>query len=98
MKTFKLRRLEDVSGVSGTGIVAEGVEFHDGQVVMSWLGVHHTMVVAPNIQEIERIHGHGGKSVVEWDKVIYFTPPNTFRRRKARKYLERAARLLREEV
>ena len=28
-RTFKLLRLKDVSGVSGKGIVAEGVEFHD---------------------------------------------------------------------
>lgn len=67
MRTFKLVRREDVSGVSGTGVVAEGVEFHDGEVVMSWFGEHHTSERAPNIQEIEFLHGHDGRTVVVWD-------------------------------
>lgn len=66
MRTFNLVRKEDVSGVSGTGVVAEGVEFHDGQVVMSWFGRHHTIEVAPNISDIEAIHGHEGRTVIEW--------------------------------
>ena len=66
MRTFKLVRSEDVSGVSGTGIVAEGVEFHDGQVVMSWFGRHHTIEVSPSIAAIEEIHGHFGKTIVVW--------------------------------
>lgn len=68
MRTFKLRRLEDLSGVSGTGIVAEGVVFHDGQTAMSWFGRFHTITVAPDIETIERIHGHEGRTVIEWDK------------------------------
>ncbi len=67
MKTFKLVRKEDVSGVSGTGEVAEGVVFHDGQTVLSWFGQHHTLEVLPDVAEVETIHGHGGKSVVVYD-------------------------------
>lgn len=67
MRRFQLVRSEDVSGVSGTGVVAEGVEFHDGQVVMSWFSQHHTMTAAPNIATIERIHGHEGRTVVVWE-------------------------------
>ncbi len=36
-QTFHLERLVDVSGVSGTGIVAHGVIFDSGQVAMEWL-------------------------------------------------------------
>jgi len=68
MRTFKLIRNEDVSGVSGTGVVAEGVEFHDGQVTMSWFGRHHTIEVAPNITDVEEIHGHDGRTKVVWDE------------------------------
>ena len=32
MRLFVLLREEDVTGVSGTGIVAEGVEWQDGRV------------------------------------------------------------------
>ncbi|HKY76346.1 MAG TPA: hypothetical protein VJS45_09410 [Acidimicrobiia bacterium] len=37
MRTFTLRRAEDVSGVSGTGIVLEGTLFTTGIVVVHWL-------------------------------------------------------------
>jgi hypothetical protein len=66
MRRFTLVRNEDISGVSGTGVVAEGVEFHDKQVAVSWFGRYHTIVVAPNISTIEAIHGHGGLTRVEW--------------------------------
>lgn len=67
MKTFKLVRKHDISGVSGTGIVAEGVEFHDGQCVMSWFGQHHTLEVSPTIESIIAIHGHDGATEVVYD-------------------------------
>ena len=66
-KTFKLVRLHDVSGVSGEGIVAEGVVFHDGQVVLSWFGKFHSMEVHPTIEQLQRIHGHDGLTQVLWD-------------------------------
>lgn len=37
MRTFTVHRDEDVSGVSGTGIVVEGVVFSTGLVVIHWL-------------------------------------------------------------
>ena len=40
MRLFKLQRKVDCSGVSGTGVVAEGVEFDDGQVALRWLTAH----------------------------------------------------------
>ena len=68
MKTFKLVRTVDVSGVSGTGEVAEGVELHDGQCVLSWFGQYHTLEVSPNIESIIAIHGHNGATKVVFDK------------------------------
>ena len=38
MRTFRLIRDEDPTGISGTGSVAEGVEFDDGTVAMRWEG------------------------------------------------------------
>ena len=37
MRRFTMGREFDVSGVSGTGIVLEGVEFSAGPVVIHWL-------------------------------------------------------------
>ncbi len=62
MRVYQLVREEDVSGVSGTGVIAEVVELHDGQCVISWFGQHHTLEVTPHLQDIIDIHGHEGKT------------------------------------
>ena len=65
MRTFHLQRDEDVTGISGTGIVAEGVEFSNGTVVIAWIvGEHQSTVVWPSIEAVEAIHGHGGATRV----------------------------------
>ena len=64
MKFFYLVRSEDVSGISGTGAVAEGVIFHDGQVAMKWRTEVNSVAIYKNIQEVEHIHGHGGKTKI----------------------------------
>ena len=66
MRRFKLVRNEDVSGVSGTGVVAEGIEWTNGNVSVCWLGTFFTIETAANIHTIERIHGHGGRTRIEW--------------------------------
>lgn len=62
MRRFVLKRDIDETGVSGVGEVAEGVEFSNGQCVLSWLTEATSVGVYPNIKELERIHGHGGKA------------------------------------
>lgn len=68
IRRFHLERKEDVHGVSGTGRVAEGVEFTNGVVAMSW---RHTdfpsTTIFPNIHCVEGIHGHEGRTVVVWE-------------------------------
>ena len=64
MKLFQLHRHEDESGVSGTGIVAEGVQFSDGKCALSWLTDKSSKGFYDCIQHIEDIHGHGGKTKI----------------------------------
>lgn len=67
MKRFELFREEDVSGVSGTGVVAEGVEFSDGRVALRWLaGEHRSTVIWDSIHSVEIIHGHDGRTIIRW--------------------------------
>lgn len=72
---FVLRREKDPTGVSGVGVVAEGVEFSDGVVALRWLvpedqpghGFPTSVVFHDNgMESVERIHGHGGSTKVEW--------------------------------
>lgn len=66
MRRFKLLRHHDVSGVSGTGIVAEGIQFTDGTVVIRWYGVHPSTVVWPSIDDAMAVHGHQGSTEIQW--------------------------------
>lgn len=60
MRTFVLQRDTDVTGVSGTGIVADGVQFDDGRVVLYWRGDLRSVVVWDHLASVEVIHGHDG--------------------------------------
>lgn len=62
MRQFHLIRDEDVSGVSGIGIVAEGVEFESGKVVISWLVPPYSLSIHSNMEAAQNVHGHGGKT------------------------------------
>lgn len=68
MKTFQLVRDVDYSGVSGTGIVAEGVEFDDGKVVIQWVVPNKpsSLVIWEDIADALEIHGHDGATRVEY--------------------------------
>lgn len=68
MRRFELHRDVDETGVSGTGVVAQGVEFDDGTVAMKWLGDWPTSVVfhERGAEALEHVHGHGGKTRVVW--------------------------------
>ncbi|MGV4984551.1 hypothetical protein ACVB8X_14110 [Streptomyces sp. NRAIS4] len=71
-QTFIVQRDQDVSGVSGEGVIAEGVQFSDGWVVTHWLDqppmnepktdVWHNKGAEP----FQRIHGHGGSTRIVW--------------------------------
>ncbi|WP_432947224.1 hypothetical protein ACQPXM_10360 [Kribbella sp. CA-253562] len=66
-RRFVLRRTVDVTGVSGTGDVAEGVEWSDGTVALRWRGKWATTVVWDyGLDILLAVHGHNGSTVVRW--------------------------------
>lgn len=65
-RRFELHRVEDKSGVSGTGVVAEGVEFFDGTVALRWKTEHSSFGNYDSMAKLEAIHGHGGTTRVVW--------------------------------
>lgn len=66
MRRFELVRTEDVSGVSGTGAVAEGVVFSDGTVVLRWRGEFASTIVHRDLEALLAVHGHQGRTQVHW--------------------------------
>lgn len=66
MELFVLDRINDVSGVSGTGIIADGVIFLSGKVVLYWRGVKSSIVIHDCIANVEKIHCHGGNTIIKY--------------------------------
>lgn len=66
MRRFIIRRNVDVTGVSGVGVVAEGVEFGDGTVAIRWLGDRPSSVIWANIVDAMTVHGHDGRTKLMW--------------------------------
>ncbi|MCX5070923.1 hypothetical protein OOJ91_34305 [Micromonospora lupini] len=63
-RLFALDRHTDVTGVSGAGVVAYGVETTDGTVIMRWLGDRPSTVIWESIQHALAVHGHDGATTV----------------------------------
>ncbi|MFI6679218.1 hypothetical protein [Kribbella sp. NPDC050470] len=73
-QTFELVRYTDISGVSGTGVVAEGCVFTDGSVALRWHGANPSTAVWPDLDSILAVHGHCGATVVRWLDVSEMEP------------------------
>lgn len=66
MRRFVLSRKEDVSGTSGEGIVAEGVMFSNGRASLHWLTQLTSIAIYDNMETLDKIHGHDGRTEVVW--------------------------------
>lgn len=64
MKTFYLQRNVDVSGVSGTGIIAYGVILPSGKVVMEWVTTYGSIAIYETIHEVQVLHAHKGSTLI----------------------------------
>src|SRR5690606_1601983 len=50
-RTFQLQRDQDISGVSGTGNVADGAQFPDGTVALRWRGERASTVIWDSLDD-----------------------------------------------
>jgi hypothetical protein len=66
MRRFFLVRDIDESGCSGTGLVAQGLEFDSGRAVMEWLVPPCSINIFESVEELISVHGHSGKSRVQF--------------------------------
>ena len=62
MKLFHLYRVEDISGVSGTGPVVEGVEFTNGWCALRWITDKSSVCFYQSLSDVRKVHGHGGRT------------------------------------
>lgn len=66
IRFFELVRSHDVSGVSGNGVVAEGVCFSDEMCAIRWLTEWPTSGPYDSPEHIIHIHGHGESTRLRW--------------------------------
>ena len=75
MRRFHLERHVDETGVSGTGRVAEGVQFSNGKCVLTWLTDQHqingdnwsSVGVYASIEAVDLVHGHNGLTQIVFE-------------------------------
>lgn len=65
-RRFMLVRVEDETGVSGTGVVAWGLEFPDGHAVTRWNSKIAQTCAWDSIADVVAVHGHDGKTRIRW--------------------------------
>jgi hypothetical protein len=66
MRGFIFWREKDVSGTSGEGVVAEGIQFSDGKVALRWRTSVASTAFYDSLEDVEEIHGHQGNTQILW--------------------------------
>ncbi len=66
MRRFVLIRSEDPTGISGTGLITEGIEFLSRKCVLSWLTEYTSVAMYDDIETLMKIHGHDGLTKLHW--------------------------------
>ena len=66
LRRFLLRRSVDMSGMSGVGIVAVGVQFPSGTCVLEWPPPAASVGIYASAAAMLEVHGHNGATVLEW--------------------------------
>lgn len=65
-RRFVLVRDEDVTGVSGTGIVVQGCQFADGACAIRWVSETASTTHHDSIENVIKVHGHNGATRLVW--------------------------------
>ena len=69
IRRFKMYRYDDVTGMSGVGVIAYGVQFTNPEkVALQWAveGKPSSVAVWDSIEDVLAIHGHDGRTDIEW--------------------------------
>ena len=78
MRTFKMIRNQDLTGTSGTGVVATGSVLDNGQTTVTWCvpakladGSYRdikTTTIYNSWQDCILLHGHNGRTFIQFDE------------------------------
>ncbi len=74
IRTFELHRHQDVTGISGTGHVADGILWPDGTASVRWRGERPSVVFWDGgLASVVAIHGHGSATEIRWTELDKLT-------------------------
>lgn len=65
-RRFEMYRHRDITGLSGTGVVAWGVLWPDGTVSLRWAGVTPSFSNWDSLDVLIAVHGHEGATELRW--------------------------------
>lgn len=65
-RRFELYRHKDISGISGTGVIAFGCEYPGGIVTLCWVSPYPSVVIWTSVADMMTIHGHDGATELLW--------------------------------
>lgn len=65
-RRFALVRHVDYTGVSGVGVVAFGIAFSDGHVVLRWCSSHPATSTWGSLEDMLAVHGRGEATSIQW--------------------------------
>jgi len=71
IETFTVCRRSDESGISGTGVVIEGVQYATGQVVLHWLTPvpRGSIAIFESLSDFKKVHVNShpsNKTIITW--------------------------------
>ena len=71
IETFTVCRQNDETGVSGTGVVIEGVQYATGQVVLHWLtpAPRGSIAIFESLSDFKKVHVNPhpeNKTIITW--------------------------------
>jgi len=72
MRRFYIQRDEDISETSGTGKVAEGIEWSNGKITLTWLSEYESYEFHQSATALEKIRTHKGKQAST--KIVWIDP------------------------
>jgi hypothetical protein len=65
-RRFALVRQVDYTGVSGVGVVAFGIAFSDGHVVLRWCSAHTATSTWNSLEDMLAVHAPGDVTSIQW--------------------------------
>jgi hypothetical protein len=65
-RRFALVRHVDYTGVAGVGVIAFGIAFSDGHIVLRWCSAHPATSSWDSFDDLLAVHGHDEGTSIQW--------------------------------